>query len=147
MENIDIKEILSLLPHRYPFLLVDKVVNLDLGNTIQGVKNVTFNEPHFFGHFPDYPIMPGVLIIESLAQIAAVLVAKSFPVDNAQKKLVYLLGIDQAKFRSPVVPGDVLSLNAEFIRQRRNMWKLKTFAMVQAKIVAEATITAGIQDR
>ena len=146
MEIISPYQILSLLPHRYPFLLVDKITKIGHKN-IEGIKNVTFNEPHFMGHFPEYPVMPGVLIIESLAQVSAILVAKENDIIDRGKKIVYLSGINNARFRAPVVPGDMLILKAEYIHSRSNTWKLGTQAFVEDKLVSEATIIATLKDR
>ena len=135
--QINIEKILKSLPHRYPFLLVDKIV---------AVKNVTFNEPQFMGHFPDHPIMPGVLIIEALAQAGALMVTLS---DNfkADEKLVYFMSIDGAKFRKPVIPGDVLELHVEAVQNRGAVWKLSANAFVDGQKVSEAQLSAMIVDK
>lgn len=128
--TLDIKGILKQLPHRYPFLLVDRVLECHEGKSIRAIKNVTFNEPFFLGHFPDHPVMPGVIIIEALAQAAGILAfrtAKVFPAENTQ---FYFVGIDKARFRRPVEPGDQLILNATLQRQMRGIWKFETTAMV-----------------
>ena len=128
--TLDIKGILKQLPHRYPFLLVDRVLECHEGKSIRAIKNVTFNEPFFHGHFPDHPVMPGVIIIEALAQAAGILAfrtAKVFPAENTQ---FYFVGIDKARFRRPVEPGDQLILNATLQRQMRGIWKFETTAMV-----------------
>lgn len=140
---IDIQEIIKLIPHRYPILLVDKVIAIEPGQSIVGVKNVTFNEPHFMGHFPDKPIMPGVLIIEALAQAGAIMVMKT---DDfvAGENLVYFMSIDGAKFRKPVVPGDTLTLHVSKIQNRGPVWKLDAVAKVDGQKVAEATLSAMI---
>lgn len=143
---LDIEEIIKLIPHRYPILLVDKIVELELDNYIVGQKNVTFNEPFFQGHFPDRPIMPGVLIIEAMAQTSAVLVVKTFG-EVAEDKLVYFMSIDSAKFRKPVVPGDVLLMKLEKIKNRGNVWRFAATATVDGVKVAEAEITAMIVDK
>lgn len=142
---IDIKKILKLIPHRYPILLVDKIVSLEPTKVV-GIKNVTFNEPHFMGHFPDHPIMPGVLIIEAMAQAAAIMVISSgdfIPED----KLVYFMSIDGAKFRKPVIPGDVLELHIETIQNRGSVWKLSGVGIVDGQKVAEANFSAMIVDK
>jgi len=128
--TLDINGILKQLPHRYPFLLVDRVLECHEGKSIRAIKNVTFNEPFFPGHFPGRPVMPGVIIIEALAQAAGILAfrtAKVFPDENTQ---FYFVGIDKARFRRPVEPGDQLILNATLQRQMRGIWKFETTAMV-----------------
>jgi len=142
---MDIQEILSTLPHRYPFLLVDRILDLELGKSIVGLKNVTINEPFFQGHFPGHPIMPGVLIIEAMAQIGGVLAYKSAA--DSEGKLVFFLGIDKAKFRQPVYPGDQLRIEVEVLRQRPPFWKLKGMAFVGDQLVAEAELKAMLGER
>jgi len=146
MTKINIEKIIKSLPHRYPFLLVDKVVSLEAGKKIVAVKNVTFNEPHFLGHFPDHPIMPGVLIIEAMAQAGALMVTCA-PDFNAEDKLVYFMSIDGAKFRKPVVPGDVLELHIEAVQNRGSVWKLAATAIVDGQKVSEAQLSAMIVDK
>jgi 3-hydroxyacyl-[acyl-carrier-protein] dehydratase len=143
---IGIEKILKSLPHRYPFLLVDKVIKLDPEKKIVAVKNVTFNEPHFLGHFPEHPIMPGVLIIEAMAQAGALMVT-SAPNFNPEDKLVYFMSIDGAKFRKPVIPGDVLELHVEAVQNRGAVWKLSAVGMVDGQKVAEAQLAAMIVDK
>lgn len=143
---IGIEKILKSLPHRYPILLVDKVVELEVGKKIVAVKNVTFNEPHFMGHFPDHPIMPGVLIIEAMAQAGALMVT-SAPDFKAEDKLVYFMSIDGAKFRKPVIPGDVLELHIEAVQNRGAVWKLSATAIVDGQKVSEAQLSAMIVDK
>lgn len=143
---IGIEKILKSLPHRYPFLLVDKVSFLEVGKKIIAIKNVTFNEPHFLGHFPDHPIMPGVLIIEAMAQAGALMVTADEKF-NAEEKLVYFMSIDGAKFRKPVIPGDVLELHVEAVQNRGNVWKLSAVAIVDGKKVSEAQLSAMIVDK
>ena len=141
--QLDIGAILERLPHRYPLLLVDRVLECRPGQSIRGVKNVTYNEPYFPGHFPARPVMPGVLIIEALAQIAGILcfvTANVFP--NADTRL-YLVGIDKARFRRPVVPGDQLLLNAQLERSLKGIWKFATHAEVDGHEVAHAEIMAA----
>ncbi len=140
---IDIKKILQSLPHRYPLLLVDKVISIEFNKKIVAVKNVSFNEPHFLGHFPDHPIMPGVLIIEAMAQAGALIVT-CCPSFKPEEKLVYFMSIDKAKFRKPVIPGDVLELHVEAIQNRGNVWKLNALGIVDGKKVAEANLSAMI---
>ncbi|MBI5198883.1 MAG: 3-hydroxyacyl-ACP dehydratase FabZ [Nitrospirae bacterium] len=141
---MEIREILKTLPHKYPFLLIDKILELEPGKRVVGIKNVTINEPFFQGHFPEYPIMPGVLIIEAMAQLGGVLAFKS---NDEKDKLVYFLGIDKAKFRKPVFPGDQIRLEVELIQQRVNVWKLKGSAFVEDKLVCEAELMAMITDK
>ncbi len=143
---IGIEKIIKSLPHRYPFLLVDKIVSIEVGKKIVGIKNVTFNEPHFMGHFPDKPIMPGVLIIEAMAQAGSLMVTAGEGFD-AENKLVYFMSIENAKFRKPVVPGDVLELHVEMVQNRGNVWKLAAVGIVEGKKVAEAQFSAMIFDK
>ncbi len=138
---VSLSEIKRMIPHRYPFLMIDKVINLTEGVTATGIKNVTCNEPHFPGHFPEQPIMPGVLIIEAMAQTAAVLVAKSLGLVD-HNFLVYFLTIERAKFRKPVEPGDVLILTVNVVRNRGSTWKFSGTAMVGKNLVTEADFTA-----
>ncbi|MBI3802828.1 MAG: 3-hydroxyacyl-ACP dehydratase FabZ [Nitrospirae bacterium] len=137
---IDIGEITEILPHRYPFLLVDRIIEIEPGKRIVGFKNVTINEPFFQGHFPKHPIMPGVLIIESMAQVGGVLAFKS--AKGSEGQLVFFLGIDKAKFRKPVYPGDQLRIEVEVIQERPPFWKLKGMAYVDGKLAAEAELKA-----
>lgn len=138
----DILEVLSLLPHRYPFLMVDKVIGIKNDEAGIGIKNVTFNEPHFQGHFPAEPVMPGVLIVEAMAQTAGVLCIIGEGRD--QPSLVYMMTVDNAKFRKPVRPGDVLELHMKKERQRANVWRFHGDAIVDGKIVAQADVSAMI---
>lgn len=144
--NIDIKQIIKSLPHRYPFLLVDKVTYLEQRKKIIAIKNVTFNEPHFLGHFPDHPIMPGVLILESMAQAGALIVTND-PNFKTEDQLVYFMSIDDAKFRKPVTPGDVLELHVEVTQNRGNVWKLSATAIVDGTKVSEAKLVAMMIDK
>jgi len=139
---IDIDEILALLPHNYPFLLVDRILELEPAKKIVGIKNVTFNEPFFPGHFPGKPIMPGVLIIEAMAQAGGVLAFKTFP---DKKGSVFFTGIDNARFRKPVIPGDQLKLVVEVIKHRREIWLFDGKAFVGDELVAEARIMAMLK--
>ena len=143
---INIEKILKSLPHRYPFLLVDKVVEIEPYKKVIAIKNVTFNEPHFLGHFPDHPIMPGVLIIEAMAQAGALMVSCSDDF-KLEEKLVYFMSIDNAKFRKPVVPGDVLELHIQIIQNRGSVWKMSGNAIVEGNKVAEAEFSAMVVDR
>lgn len=142
---MDIKEIMSLLPHRYPFLLVDRITEFEENKRIVGIKNVTINEPFFQGHFPEYPIMPGVLIVEAMAQVGGLLAFKSS--DKEGQKIVYFVGIDKARFRSPVTPGDQLRFVVELLRTKKSIWVFKGEAFVDEKLVAEAELMATIMDR
>jgi 3-hydroxyacyl-[acyl-carrier-protein] dehydratase len=144
--QINIEQILKSIPHRYPLLLVDKIVDMIENKSIIGIKNVTFNEPHFMGHFPDKPIMPGVLIVEAMAQTASVMVMNSGG-RSLEDNIVYFMSIENAKFRKPVVPGDVLELHLEVIQSRGAVWKFNGVAKVEGKKVAEATFSAMIVDK
>jgi 3-hydroxyacyl-[acyl-carrier-protein] dehydratase len=146
VECFDIAQIMRAIPHRYPFLMVDRVVEVRKNHSAIGIKNVTINENFFQGHFPEHPVMPGVLIIESMAQTAAVLVVESLGPD-ARGKLVYFMTVENAKFRKPVVPGDQLRVHVVRERQRGNIWKFAAEAKVDGKVVAEATYAAMILDR
>ena len=137
-------EIQSLLPHRYPFLLVDRIQELDPDRRIVGIKNVTVNEPFFQGHFPGRPVMPGVLILEAMAQVGAVLALKSM--GDATHPVVYLTGIDGAKFRRPVVPGDQLRFEIDVVKKRAPFWKMQGKAFVEEELVCEAQVTAMVTE-
>lgn len=143
---IDIAGIMHAIPHRYPLLLIDRVVDVVRNVSAVGIKNVTANEAFFAGHFPDHPVMPGVLIIESMAQTAAVLVVETLGPDAAGK-LVYFMSIEGAKFRRPVVPGDQLRIHVHKQRNRGSVWKFSAVARVDGVSVAEATYAAMIRDR
>lgn len=145
-DSLDIAEIIRKLPHRYPFLLVDRVERIVLDESAVGIKNVTINEPFFPGHFPARPVMPGVLIIEALAQTCAVLVIHTLG-EAGEGRLIYFMGIDNARFRRPVTPGDVLRLEVAKERERGNVWKLACKAKVGDTLVAEAVITAMLLER
>ena len=146
IELIDIHRIMHDIPHRYPFLMLDRVVDVVLNASAIGVKNVSVNEGFFAGHFPNHPVMPGVLIIEAMAQTAAVLVVETLGGDAAGK-LVYFMSIEGAKFRRPVVPGDQLRIHIVKQRSRGNVWKFHAIARVDGSPVAEATYSAMIMDR
>lgn len=143
---INVTRILEMIPHRYPFVLVDRVLDIVPGQSALAVKNVTFNEPHFQGHFPGHPVMPGVLIIESMAQTAAIVVVGALKAE-AQDKIVYFMSIQEAKFRNPVVPGDSLQVHVEKIQSRGPVWKFRGKASVEGKLCAEAVFSAMIADR
>jgi 3-hydroxyacyl-[acyl-carrier-protein] dehydratase len=141
---IDIKQIMDILPHRYPFLLVDRVISVEKGVKIVGIKNVTFNEPFFQGHFPGNPIMPGVLIVEAMAQAAGILAFRS---SETESKGVYFMSIEKAKFRKPVVPGDQMILEVSLLQRRSNVWRFSGIAKVDDKVVSEAEFTAMTTDK
>jgi 3-hydroxyacyl-[acyl-carrier-protein] dehydratase len=145
MSVLEIREIMDRIPHRYPFLLVDRIVELTPGQRVVAIKNVTMNEPFFQGHFPGAPVMPGVLIIEALAQAGAVLLLSDIP-DRASK-LVYFTGIDQARFRRPVVPGDRIKLTMEVLKLRSRTCKMRGIAEVDGELTAEAEIMSALVDR
>jgi 3-hydroxyacyl-[acyl-carrier-protein] dehydratase len=140
LESLDILRLMQLLPHRYPFLLIDKVVDVDGDSSGTGIKNVTMNEPHFQGHFPGFPVMPGVLIVEAMAQTAGAICLHKVGGDRPYR--VYFMTIDNAKFRRPVVPGDRLEIKVVKERQRANIWKFRCEALVDGAKVAEAVISA-----
>lgn len=142
---IDINKIRSILPHRYPLLLVDRIEAIEKGKSIQGIKNVTINEEFFLGHFPDHPIMPGVLIIEAMAQVAGILVYYSF--DELEDKLPIFTSIDKAKFRTPVQPGDQLKIHVKIVRLRKRISKVKAEAFVDGEIAAEAQLMFAYEDK
>lgn len=142
---IAVDRIMEMIPHRYPFLLIDKIIEMVPDQYAVGVKNVTVGEPHFIGHFPGKPVMPGVLIIEAMAQTSAVLVVETLGKD-AEGKLVYFMSIDEARFRKPVVPGDSLHIRVDKQQSRRNVWKFACTATVDGAKVAEAVICAMIVD-
>jgi len=144
MPTLDINEIQRILPHRYPFLLVDRIVEMD-AERIVGIKNVTLNEPFFGGHFPDFPVMPGVLIVEAMAQAAGVLVLKS--IADREKKLVLLVAIENARFRKPVVPGDTLRLEMSVIKRKASVAKMAGRATVDGQLVAEAEVMCKLADK
>lgn len=143
--QIDINGIMDMIPHRYPILLIDRILELKSGESATSLKNVTINEPHFNGHFPGFPVMPGVLIIEAMAQTSA-LVVVDFLGKDAEGKVVYFMTIDNARFRRPVTPGDSMQVNVEKIQSRGPVWKFKGVARVDGKICAEAKFSAMITD-
>ena len=144
-KSIDIERIMEMIPHRYPFLMIDKLINVIPGAGAVGVKNVTIGEPYFQGHFPSRPVMPGVLIIEAMAQTAAVLVMETLGVE-AEGRLVYFLSVDAARFRKPVMPGDTLYIHVEKQYKRGNVWKFKGEARVGDTLMADATFAAMIME-
>lgn len=137
-----VNDIMKLLPHRYPFLLVDRIVELQPGVSATGIKNVTINEPFFQGHFPGQPIMPGVLVIEAMAQVAGVMAFRS----GVEGRSVYFMSIDNAKFRRPIVPGDQVVIEIKVLKQRGNVWKFSGTATVDGKLVSESEFTAMVTD-
>jgi 3-hydroxyacyl-[acyl-carrier-protein] dehydratase len=139
--EFDINQIMEMIPHRYPFLLIDKVINVDPGESATGIKNVTINEPFFPGHFPQKPVMPGVLILEAMAQTAAI-IAVDFLGEDAQGRVVYFMGIDGAKFRKPVGPGDRLEMKLTKTRGGGAVWKFDAEATVDGTVVCQAKLTA-----
>jgi UDP-3-O-[3-hydroxymyristoyl] N-acetylglucosamine deacetylase/3-hydroxyacyl-[acyl-carrier-protein] dehydratase len=141
----DINVIQKIMPHRYPFLLVDRILKLEDKKRVVGIKNVTINEPFFMGHFPGHPIMPAVLIIEAMAQVGGILLLSS--VDTPERYLVYFIGIDKAKFRKPVVPGDQIRFELEMISLRKRFCKMRGIAYVDGQVVAEADLFSSIIDR
>ncbi len=142
---MDAEKILELLPHRYPFLLVDRVLEVQGTQRIVGLKNVTFNEPFFQGHFPGHPVMPGVLIVEAMAQTGGLLLMEQIP-DRA-RKVVYFMALDNVKFRKPVVPGDQLRMEVEMLQFRGKIARMKGTALVDGKVAAEAEMLAGVVDK
>ena len=145
LASADVMKVMQLLPHRYPMLLVDKIIDIDRDESGVGIKNVSINEPYFQGHFPKYPVMPGVLIIEALAQTAGAICVHNAGVTDIPH-IVYFMSIDNAKFRKPVVPGDQMHLHVKKVRSRGNVWRFKCEAKVDGKTVCEADISAMIVD-
>ncbi|WAP67305.1 3-hydroxyacyl-ACP dehydratase FabZ [Jiella pelagia] len=145
LESADINRIMELLPHRYPFLMIDRIVDIDGDKSAVGIKNVTANEPHFLGHFPSAPVMPGVLMIEGMAQTAGAICALSR--GGEAPSLVYFMTIDNAKFRKPVIPGDRVEYHVKQTKRRANIWKFDCVAKVDDQKVAEATVSAMLVPR
>jgi 3-hydroxyacyl-[acyl-carrier-protein] dehydratase len=144
-DTADILRIVEMIPHRYPMLMIDRVVDIVRDHSATGIKNVSINEPQFRGHFPNHPVMPGVMIVESMAQTAAVLVVHTLGPD-AEGKIVYFMSIDGARFRQPVVPGDAMRVHVVKVRNRGPVWKFKAIAKVEGKVVAEAQFAAMIRE-
>lgn len=142
---MDIHQILEHLPHRYPILLVDRVLECDPGKTIHALKNVSINEPFFQGHYPHHPVMPGVLIIEALAQAAAILSFKTLGNQPSENSVYYFVGIDNARFKKPVSPGDQLNLHVEVVANKRGLWKFKAVARVDGQVAAEADLMCTVR--
>jgi 3-hydroxyacyl-[acyl-carrier-protein] dehydratase len=146
MEVAEIREILRLLPHRYPFVMIDRIIDIRGEEHGVGIKNVTINEPHFVGHFPENPVMPGVLLIEGMAQTAGVLCLRQMDAVTREKAVFYFLTIDKAKFRKPAVPGDIVHYHVDKIAHRRNMWWYRAEAKVGDTLIAEAEVGAVIAE-
>ncbi len=144
-EVVDISRIMAMIPHRYPMLLIDRVVDVVAGSSARGIKNVTINEPYFQGHFPNLPVMPGVLIVEAMAQTAAILVVHSLGAE-AEGRHVYFVSIDDCRFRRPVRPGDVMYIDVEKLQARRNVWRFSGTVLVGGQRAAEAKFAAMILD-
>lgn len=140
------QEILKILPHRYPFLLVDRILEVEPGQRILAIKNVTFNEPYFMGHFPDHPVMPGVLILEAMAQAGALLAYYTEP-KAVQDRLVYFMSIDHARFRKPVIPGDQLHIEMTLVKRRGDIWRLAGKVLTDGTVAAQAELMAMTRDR
>ncbi|MGA7830453.1 MAG: 3-hydroxyacyl-ACP dehydratase FabZ [Terracidiphilus sp.] len=143
--TFDIQEILGLLPHRYPFLLIDRVVEFERGKRLVAIKNVTMNEPFFQGHFPGYPLMPGVLIVEAMAQAGAVIMLHE--ITDREKKLAVFTGIEKAKFRRPVTPGDQLRIEVDVLSMKTRLGRMEAKAIVDGKVACQATLTCSIVNR
>jgi len=143
--EIDIQRVMQMIPHRYPMLMIDRVINVERDRSAVGVKNVTINEPYFQGHFPRFPVMPGVMIIEAMAQTSAVLVVATLG-PEAEGKLVYFMSVDNARFRRPVIPGDCIHVHVTKQRHRGNVWKFEGRAEVEGTLAAEAVFAAMILD-
>ena len=146
MSNMDIRQIIEHLPHRYPFLLLDRVVECEPGKRILAYKNVTMNEPFFMGHFPHYPVMPGVLIVEAMAQAAAVLSFQTMGAKPDDKSVYYFAGIDNARFKKPVTPGDKLDLEVSILMTKRGIWKYSGIARVDGATAAEAELLCTLRE-
>ncbi len=143
--RLDIARIMEMIPHRYPMLMIDRMLEMEPGRSAIGLKNLSINEPFFAGHFPGHPVMPGVLIVESMAQTAAVLVVHTLGA-AAEGKLVYFMSVDQARFRRPLIPGDAVHVHVEKIQSRGPVWKFRGAARVEGRLCAEAVFAAMIRD-
>lgn len=143
---MEVLEIMHHLPHRYPFLLIDRVLSCDPGTELVALKNVTMNEPYFGGHFPKFPVMPGVLIVEAMAQASAILAFKSFDLERGPNSVYYFVGIDKARFKKPVTPGDQLIIKAQIVRNLRGIWKFTGQAFVDDALVSSAELMCTMRD-
>jgi len=146
MNSMDITEILRYLPHRYPFLLIDRILSYEAGKTIEALKNVTINEPFFVGHFPHHPVMPGVLIVEAMAQAAAILSFVTMDTKADNKSIYYFVGIDNARFKRPVTAGDSMRITVNLTRHVRGIWKFSAVARVEDVVAAEAELMCTVRD-
>jgi len=146
MPEMDIKEVLKYLPHRYPFLLVDRVLECTPGESLVALKNVSYNENFFPGHFPNQPVMPAVLILEAMAQATGILVMRTLDSLPTERTVYYFVGVDKARFRRPVEPGDQLIFNIELLRTVRDIWKVKAEARVNDKVVADAVLMGALRE-
>ena len=146
LSSLDIHEVMKHLPHRYPFLLVDRVTDYKVGEYLEAIKNITINEPCFTGHFPNRPVMPGVLILEALAQATGILAFKTLNELPNDTSLYYFVGIDKARFKKPVVPGDQVVLKVQLVKRKRQMWKFNAQALVDGKVVCSAELMCSKQD-
>ncbi len=146
MAEMDIGEIMKYLPHRYPMLLIDRVVEIQLGESLVAIKNVSYNEPYFQGHFPNRPVMPAVIILEAMAQATGILVLRSMDKVPSEKSIYYFVGIDGARFRRPVEPGDQLRIEVKLIRSSRGIWKLRSEATVDGDIVASGDLMGAMRE-
>src|SRR6185369_11777682 len=145
--ELRIAEIMRILPHRYPFLLIDRVIEVDGERRIVAIKNVTINEPFFVGHFPDAPVMPGVMIVEAMAQAGAIMGLLHCSPEAIKNSLVYFIGIDEARFRRPIVPGDQLRIEVDVLRHKGRVWKMKGQVLVEGELAAEATLLSSISPK
>lgn len=146
LDTADILRVMRMIPHRYPMLLVDKVIEMKADESAVGIKNVTYNEPYFQGHFPSRPVMPGVMVIESMAQTAGVLVVHTLG-PSAEGKLVYFMSVDSARFRRPIMPGDQMHIHVRRERRRGNVWRFAAEVKIDGQLAADATVTAMILDQ
>lgn len=146
MVEMDIDEIMKYLPHRYPMLLIDRVVDMQLGESLVAIKNVSYNEPYFQGHFPNRPVMPAVIILEAMAQATGILVLRSMDKLPSEKSIYYFVGIDGARFRRPVEPGDQLRIEVKLIRSVRGIWKLRSDATVEGETVASGDLMGAMRE-
>ena len=146
VDRMEVLEIMQHLPHRYPFLLIDRVLSCDPGKELIALKNVTVNEPYFSGHFPNFPVMPGVLIVEAMAQAAAILAFKSFDLERSANSVYLFVGIDKARFKKPVTPGDQLIIKTQIVRSLRGIWKFSSQAFVDGALVSEASLMCTMRD-